>query len=97
MLTVTSSASRSQSAVMSTMRCTLPLVSPFRHSSFLDRDQKQVRPSRILISRLSRFMYASVRTFLVDASVTIAGIRPWPLNFNSSIFSIISSRIINAC
>ena len=49
-------ASRSQSAVTSTMCWTFPLVSPLRHSSCRERDQKQVRPSFMLISRLSRLI-----------------------------------------
>ena len=54
--TSTTSASRSQSAVTETRCCTLPLVSPLRQSSCLERDQKTVRSSFRDSARLSRFM-----------------------------------------
>lgn len=64
-MTSTTSASPSQSAVTDTTCCTLPLVSPLRHSSCRERDQKQVRFSRSVMSRLSAFIYATVSTFFV--------------------------------
>ena len=41
------------------------IVSPLRHSSCRERDQKQVRFSRSVMSRLSAFIYATVSTFFV--------------------------------
>ena len=56
LMTSTTKASLSQSAVMETTRCTLPLVSPLRQISWRLRDQNTVRPSAIVKARVSAFI-----------------------------------------
>ena len=55
---------------------TSPEVSPLRHTSWRLRLQNTVRPSARLRRRVSSFIHATISTWPVAASCTMAGARP---------------------